>query len=610
MALVTPVARVPRDVRLLLALLAVALVPRLPTLAQPLLEKHPFRQTWTAYTARLYHEGGIDLLHPELPVFGPPFFHPQEFPLFQAIAALGRDAGIATDLAMRLTALAFFFATALMLFGLVRRVAGSRAAWLAVVFFVASPFALVWSRASLIEYLATAGTIGYLWAGIRYRDERRWRDFGIALAAGAIGILVKPTTGVFCAIPLALYQTPASRAGVREWFAERLDARLIVLGVGPAALAVWWTAMADAFFRSKPAAAFLAPSALRDYFLDLSVGRGDLDLWGLIASRFAFWVVGVPFVPLLVLGLVIGWRTRARWLWVGLALAAVLPVLVFYGGYRRHDYYQVAISPEVAAFLGLGAAWLVDRALRYRRWAAPATGAVGLALLAYVYASTADYWRPIYDPVFDGERVLPAARELSALTRADDLVVMVGRGFDPDVLYYARRKGLLISAENGTAALYRTLPAQDYRVFFSWDPAHDAIDILRWWAWNGVVAPHTYTIGRGPGDLRAAPILATDDTALYEQRARAARSLLAAPLRIPCDLVSHAIPAAPEGTWLRIRPDPAARIWATPLLAPLAVRSVVILAPQVTLGQQAGAVYCVGANEIVIEGAFAGPPPG
>ena len=93
-------------------MLAVAVIPRLPTLLQPLLEKHAFRQTWTAFTALIYHERGIDLLHAEVPVFGPPFFQPQEFPLFQAIAALIMDVGVPTDPAMRVTGLLCFFATA------------------------------------------------------------------------------------------------------------------------------------------------------------------------------------------------------------------------------------------------------------------------------------------------------------------------------------------------------------------------------------------------------------------------------------------------------------------------------------------------------------------
>jgi hypothetical protein len=51
-----------------------------PTLGRPLLERHAFRQTQTAHTARIYHEQGIDLLHPKLPVLGEPYEVPFEFP--------------------------------------------------------------------------------------------------------------------------------------------------------------------------------------------------------------------------------------------------------------------------------------------------------------------------------------------------------------------------------------------------------------------------------------------------------------------------------------------------------------------------------------------------
>lgn len=599
--------RVALDVRVLVAIVALALIPRLPTLAQPLLEKHPFRQTWTAYTALLYHEHGIDLLHPELPVFGPPFVHPQEFPLFQAIAALVMDAGVPTDPAMRVTALAMFVLTTLALFALVRHVAGPRAAVLAAAFFVATPFALVWSRASLIEYLATAGTIAYVGWGVRYRDTHRWRDFFLALAAGAIGVLVKPTTGVFCAIPIALYATGEWR-GARAWIADRLDARLIALGVGPAALALVWTAMADAYFKSKPAAAFLAPSNLRDYFLDLTVGRANLDLWGLIGSRFAFWVVGIPFLPVLALGLFIAWRSRARPFWIGLALAAALPVLVFYGGYRRHDYYQIAISPEIAAFAGLGLERLVAYAQRFGRRGVAAVAAGALLSLAYVYVTTADYWRPIYEPVFDSENVLPAARELATYSARGDLVVMVGRGFDPDVLYYARRSGLLITYENGSPALYQTLPASPYRVFFALDPAHDAIDVMRWWRWNGAVGPRTYEIGADPFELRSSVILSTDDASAFDAAAARGRSLGQA-IVVPCDGSGRPVPADPDGTWI-LASAPGGTIVSLDLLeGPLPVRRVFVLTPQVLVGRSSFTASCFGPGSLTIERVVGAPPP-
>src|SRR5262249_58709242 len=116
----------------------------------------PFRQTQTAYLALLFHQNGIDLFHAKLPVLGPPFEIPLEFPLFQAAASLVMDAGVAPDLALRLTALCCFSVTALLLWALVRKLASPVAAFAALCFFLFSPFALVWSRAELIEYLATA----------------------------------------------------------------------------------------------------------------------------------------------------------------------------------------------------------------------------------------------------------------------------------------------------------------------------------------------------------------------------------------------------------------------------------------------------------------------
>ena len=80
--------------------------------------------------------------------------------------------GLPPDTAMRVTALACFAATAILLFGFVRRFAGTLAAFVALGVFLFSPFGLLWSRASLIEYLATAAAVGYVWAALEWRERR------------------------------------------------------------------------------------------------------------------------------------------------------------------------------------------------------------------------------------------------------------------------------------------------------------------------------------------------------------------------------------------------------------------------------------------------------
>ena len=107
-----------------LALLGLALVIHIPTLNQPLLETQEFRQTQTAYPALIFHLQGIDLLRPQVPVFGPPFALPIEFPLFQAAAAIVMDLGVPADPAVRLTALVCFLITAVLVWRLLVAIAG------------------------------------------------------------------------------------------------------------------------------------------------------------------------------------------------------------------------------------------------------------------------------------------------------------------------------------------------------------------------------------------------------------------------------------------------------------------------------------------------------
>ena len=176
----------------------------LPTLGAPILDRHPFRQTQTAYTARIFHEEGIDLLHPKLPVLGPPWEVPFEFPLYQAAAAAVMDVGVPEDQALRLTGLASFILTAGLLWLLVCRQAGWLGATVAMGVFLFSPLGIAWGRAALIEYLALALSLGFALAGMRWRADRSGIWFVLALALGCLAALVKITTAVFWILPFAL----------------------------------------------------------------------------------------------------------------------------------------------------------------------------------------------------------------------------------------------------------------------------------------------------------------------------------------------------------------------------------------------------------------------
>lgn len=393
--------------RLPIALLVAYLVVVAPSLGQPLLEAHAFRQTQTAYTALVYHQQGIDLLRPEIPVFGPPWVVPFEFPLFQAAGALLMEV-FPPDMAMRVAGLASFLLAAWLLYLLARRVSGM-VATVTLAAFLFSPFGILWGRTSMIEYLAVAGGLGFLLAGLAWRDGARWAWLP-ALVVGSIGALVKSTTGLVFLLPLLAY-----RGAWRDW-------RSYALIAVPTLLSFAWTAYADGVKASSPETAWLTTSALRDwYFLD---GR---DQWEPVVRVLLLDLAGlglaIPFGILAARGFV-------RWF----LAAALLPLVVIWPMYAAHSYYFAAISPMIALSVGLGVGWLWER-----------RSALGLAavtacwLLAAVVV--ADHWLRIWWGPVDPSNVLPAAEYVAARSDPGDIVTIDGREWDPAVWYYARRRG-------------------------------------------------------------------------------------------------------------------------------------------------------------------------
>jgi hypothetical protein len=69
------------------ALMLLSMPFRLMNLQDPLTGEHEFRQTQTALSVREMRAHGISWLHPKLPLFGPPWECPMEYPVFQIAAA-------------------------------------------------------------------------------------------------------------------------------------------------------------------------------------------------------------------------------------------------------------------------------------------------------------------------------------------------------------------------------------------------------------------------------------------------------------------------------------------------------------------------------------------
>jgi hypothetical protein len=294
----------------------------------PLLTQFRFRETQTAYQAREFAQHGIDLLHPQLPVLGPPWQVPFEFPAFEALASLPMKLGLSPDTSVHLTALACFALSGLLLFGLMRYVATRVAAFASLIVFAFSPFALVWGSAGLIEYLVTASVLAFLWAGLVWRDTRRPSLAVVAVIAGSLAAAIKLPSAVFWSVPFVLYRSSGEEPGFRHWVRHRLSPRVWAIALIPLVAGLAWTRHVDAIKNASPATRWLTSANLTDWTFGTLDQRGDAANWQLIGGRIEHLIVG-PYLWIGVIALAIVWAKK-REFWISPTLAAMpgFPALV------------------------------------------------------------------------------------------------------------------------------------------------------------------------------------------------------------------------------------------------------------------------------------------
>lgn len=629
------------------ATILLAVLLRLPTLAQPLLEKQAFRQTQTAYTALTFHESGIDLLHPQVPVLGPPFEVAFELPLFQALATIPMALGLAPDPSLRVTSLACIALAAALLWRLMFGMAGAVPALVALVAFLFSPFAFVWSRAATMEYLVVAASLAYLSAGLAWREDRRPSQWVCAVVAGCVAMAVKVTSGFFWLLPLLAYR-PRRDARLRDpWL-------LGLLGI-PLAAGLAWTGYADAVRAAGPGTSWMTSVALAPFLFGPPEQRLDAGVWAKILSTAGVWLVGPGLVGLLAAVPPTVRRGEQRIFWSALILAPFLSIAIFLNLYSVHDYYLAAATPAVAAALGLAAGsvwrgadvafvalaaafgvllaagyltlfvppvfaltvavvwlcvvgfgWLAAR--RARRAPPRFIAGMGLAALLLSVVATADYWRDAYAPIADRDGVLPRAAELARLSRPDEEVLVVGRDWSPDLLYYARRRGQMLPPALLDPAFVDRLESSRHRTMAAWDPDTDPLWPASRWSWIGAIGAHTYSLAGSPAELRGADVAASDDSAAFAEASRSGRALSGSPFVVRCGTPA-VLPAGAAGTWLRLASAPRdARLGVSPDLAPVPARQVVVIAG----GAADGAVVhltCAGADSLIVVEAIDAPPP-
>lgn len=422
----------------LLAILLVALVPRLVHLDFPVAGWHAWRQADTAAMARNFHAGGHRLLHPQVDWGGAGAGYVEsEFPLYPWLVSLLYAAFGPRDLWGRLVSVLCSLATVVVVWKLVRRRLSEReAAWAALVYAVA-PLDVFYGRAFMPEaamLLASAlGVYGFM----VWMDGGRGRDAALAWLGVTLAALLK-LPALYLGLPLAYLAW--ERWGAAAWRRPALwgFAALVLLPVG-----LWYGHAHRLYVDGGVTFAIWGFGTDKWGNLDLLVQPGfyaDVFLKSL-AERHLTYAGCIPFV----VGLLLprhGRRERLFDVWL---LAVVVYILIVARGNRVHEYYQLPFMLPASVFAGRALARFLPEPGRVQRPRPLLAGLFAACVVGLFVLSGLRYERLLRREDRDAA-LFRLAAAVERWTRADERVVAVNGG-NPIVLYRCGRKGWNSSPE-------------------------------------------------------------------------------------------------------------------------------------------------------------------
>ena len=429
---------------LFVGLLAIAL--RWPTMNFPLSEAFAFRQMQTTLMIREYMDGGFFQLSP-LPLLGPPWQVPMEFPLFQWIAAIGGSlVGASPQIAGRLMALFFFLVCAALVALIGNRLYSRSVGFTGFVLFLALPFGWQWGNAPLIEFAATAGALGSFYMVMLWIERRSWWLIAALIAALSVVCLVKITTAVVWIIPLIVIAIFWKRSvGIRE-VTNRWP--LLIPAMLSSSAGVGWTRFSDVYKANHQFTEFLTSRSLTEWNFGSAEQRLDTLGWSMIFG-YSEAIVGLLLIFfLLLISALISWRNRAAT--IALASTLFIGPMAFFNLYYMHGYYLASLYPALVIVMAagiVGVAKVIGRDFTVSnsaRYCVVATAVLGLLVMAWISPEG----QLVSQRSSEGLYQFPLAQEIVDNTPVDAGVITVGCDWNPAYSYLSGRKTLMLSGRN------------------------------------------------------------------------------------------------------------------------------------------------------------------
>jgi len=301
-----------------------------------------------------------------------------------------------------------------------------------------SPFYIFWSRAFMIESTALFFSLAYLALLLRalraYDESRRWLLVATGLTGSLAGMIKVTTFVTFFLAGIA--------AIAWGWWKRRQSGNLtfhiklfLAASALPFLITSAWTHYADSVKAKSPMTAWLTSTALTAWTFG-PVGQrfhpGNYHAFGpvidsLLGNRIVF--------ALILLGLVFV-RGRRREIAICLALWAS-NILIFFNLHYIHSYYAYANGIFLIAALGFLIVALYERGGGWR-WAAAYMLAFCMGAFAVRFFLDFYGWQR-----FNGSSTGAAADVLKRVTDPEDVLLIYGLDWSPELPYLAHRRAIM-----------------------------------------------------------------------------------------------------------------------------------------------------------------------
>ena len=442
----------------------IGFVVRIPRLNDSIYERFSFRQTQTAFGIRYFANESLNPLNAQVPVLGPPWKIPMEFPIFQLIASLpAKLFHIEEGISGRFTSTIFFLLSSIFLFLILEQTNGKNIARISLPIYLLTSFSLEWGSAVLIDWLSVALTLSGIYL-IKIHKKLNY-NFSLSLILALVVLILASLTKVTTTVPWVIAFVLFTNFNAKKLIDKERFIIISLLFISYLPF-IYWNELANRIKSKNPFTGFLVSDAMNNWNFGSVSQRLIPNNYFIIFERIDNLIIGSTLYLIVVVTIVILIKQIDLTFFNFYLFTSIFSVAIFFNLYLVHDYYLIAIYPSIIAMLSIILGSGIELLSKNQKHQiATKLPVIFVVLLTYISPIGKSYLND-----FRTDSGIPDASEvIRGQTEKNSHIIMLGCDWDPTILYFADRKGLMLMPGRFSAGILNESLVNGYQYVYVCD---------------------------------------------------------------------------------------------------------------------------------------------